>query len=553
LVFSHLTTEKIIEGGAGMKKARVLFVFFLLMTFIVPLFTGCDESSHTKAEPEIESNTYPNAGLLVSGESLEASIGKPDTAIIDARSSGYSTSHIPGAISLLWSDYTDEGVNLRPVADLESRLSAAGLSRNMKFIIYDDTTASWSAAGRIFWMLEYLGCTDVHLLNGGWDKWVEDGRQTEADVNTLPGNTFGVVLQKDILSDKEHILSKLGDEDFVIIDFREDEEYNGWTLYGETRGGHIRDAVSVNYKWFFNSDKTVLSYEGLKDLLESRGITTDKEVVSYCTAGIRSGFVYFALRLMGYERCSNYDGSIYEWSADAACPMDILPNYKKLVYPAWVEELIARGNPGTAGSPPTYPGKGYAIVQVSDSVKGYNSGHIPSAINAFFSAFNGKDKSLLPDSQLQTAIENLGIANDTTVILYGTSAPAVGRFAWTLMYAGVEDVRVLNGGYDAWVGSGGREETIGNSPTPVSFGINVPGHSEYLATMTDVQKDVLDQDAVLADIRTLEEFMDGHIPGGTLMDWTDWLDSDGTFRSYAEVEQIWNDYGIRADNKVTFY
>jgi thiosulfate/3-mercaptopyruvate sulfurtransferase len=96
-----------------------------------------------------------------------------------------------------------------------------------------------------------------------------------------------------------------------VIDSRTDEEFLGWQLYGEARGGHITNAVQLPYAWFYNTDKTTLSYQDLKSLFESRGITPDKEVTAYCTAGIRSGYVYF-LRLMGYTRCSNYDASIWD-------------------------------------------------------------------------------------------------------------------------------------------------------------------------------------------------------------------------------------------------
>ena len=569
-----------------MKKQRNGFLLFTLILSIIILIASCGDSTHNKTVSDSDVGPYPNAGLLVSGDSLEASIGKKNTVIIDARSSGYSTSHIPGAISLLWDDYTDEGVNLKPVGDLESQLSAAGLSKDMKFIIYDDTTASWGAAGRIFWMLEYLGCTDVHILNGGWDKWVEDGRSAEAKINTLPEGTFVADLKEDSLAHKDHILSRLGDEDFVIIDSREDEEYNGWTLYGEPRGGHIRGAVTVNYKWFFNSDKTVLSYEVLKDLLESREITTDKEVVSYCTAGIRSGFVYFALRLMGYDQCSNYDGSIYDWSADASAPMDAMPNYHKLVYPGWVEGLIANGNPGTAGVPSTYPGNGYVILECRYDCS-EEAGHIPRAISVhpcyFENEFNTSlyypnyndpgDGNLLPDVELQAAIETLGITKDTTVVVYGNGRiipMTSGRVAWALMYAGVEDVRILNGGYTAWLENGGEEEFTTNDFLPVEdFGAIVPVHPEYHST-TEYVSDTVEgrnTESVLADVRSLDEYLGiavnqypffdttGHIPGAIWIDnWVEMVDmSDDTFRSYTEVKKFWYELNITPDKEPVFY
>ncbi|MDY6856176.1 MAG: rhodanese-like domain-containing protein [Thermodesulfobacteriota bacterium] len=579
-----INQKKVNEEICIMKKQGNGFLLFIMILFMITFFVSCGDSIHNKAVSELQEGSYPNASLLISGDSLEASIGDSKTVVIDTRASGYTDSHIPGAISLLWGDFTDESLNLKKLADLEGQLSVAGLNRNMRFIIYDDTTASWGAAGRIFWMLEYLGCKDVHILNGGWDKWVEDERVTETTINTFTEDTFVAEVQEDRLADKDHILNMLKDEDFVIIDSREDEEYNGWILCGETRGGHIRDAVSVNYKWFFNLDKTVLSYEDLKEIFASMEITTDKEVVSYSTAGIRSGYVYFALRLMGYEQCSNYDGSIYEWSADASAPMDALSNYHKLVYPGWVNELIADGNPGTAGTPPTYPGNGYVIVEAmsergSDNTDDYDAGHIPGAIHlniyALESAYPNypyacpSDGNLLPDVELQAFIENMGIAYDTTVVIYGDSAVKNARAAWALMYAGVEDVRILNGGYYSWVANGGIEERTKNTSIPVSFGMTVPGHPEYLITTTDVQTLRADPTGVLADIRRWEEFIgapgsngyphfefnaEGRIPGAVwAYNSSEYSDSDGTFRSYTEVEQMWWDLGIKPNRKIAFY
>jgi thiosulfate/3-mercaptopyruvate sulfurtransferase len=411
----------------------------------------------------------PFAGLLVSGDDLEAALGTSEMVIIDARSAGYESGHIPGAISLKWGDYVNDAKNLKPLSELEAQLGAVGLSRDMVFVIYDDTTVSWGAAGRVFWMLEYLGCTKAHILNGGWDKWVADGRATETTVNTLFPSVFVAEVKEDILVDKNHIQSRMSDDDVIIIDSRTDEEFNGWALYGETRGGHIPGAVQIPYAWFFKEDKTILDYQDLKNMLESRGITTDKEITSYCTAGIRSGFVYFILRLLGYTKCSNYDGSMYEWSADSSLPMEKMEYYEKLVYPAWVDALIAGGNPGTPDTPPTYPGNGYVILDLT--TWDYDSGHIPGAIKVDWKEFNKggtenyppsipEDANLKDPEEMQALLEEIGIDHDTTVVIYCTWATLYGRVAWALMCAGVEDIRILNGGLTEWKAYGGAVETI---------------------------------------------------------------------------------------------
>ena len=268
-----------------LKGTLTATIFFMAMSF---LMTGC-------------MFTDPFLGLLISREDLEENLGRTGLTIIDARTTGYDEGHITGAINMLFNDpdYVDDSMKLKPVAELESELGELGLTRDMIFVIYDDTTASFGAAGRIFWMLEYLGCPNVHVLNGGWDKWGADGRPTETTPNTLPAATFTADVQDDTLMEKSYLEGRLADDDFVVIDSRTGEEFNGWTLYGEARGGHITGAVQIPYEWFFKEDKTILDVADLKELFESRGITTDKEVTSYCTVGIRSGFIYFVLRTLG--------------------------------------------------------------------------------------------------------------------------------------------------------------------------------------------------------------------------------------------------------------
>ncbi len=583
------------------KRGEYFAGMFFLVTFLL-FVQGCNTINFPKGD-------YPNGELLVSADVLETILEAPGVVIIDARASGYDVSHIPGAISMKWNDYVDADSTLNSLSTLEAQLGALGLNRNMTIIIYDDTLTSWGSAGRIFWMLEYLGCTDVHILNGGWDVWVAEGRQTESSVNTLPANTFIAAVKSSYLMEKDRILKNLDNENFVVIDPREDEEYNGWTLYGETRGGHIPGAININYQWFYNNDNnTIRDYNSLKEMFESYNITTDKTVTSYCTAGIRSGLVYFTLRLMGYKDISNYDGSMYEWSADASCPMDSLENYEKLVYPAWVKQLIEGGNPGTAGSPPTYTGNKYVIVHASSlywkgaaDPNGYNrnedyeSGHIPGAIHIPLHMFDvtepdgiypwtrPEDGMLLEPEALKAAIEKFGITHDTMVIVYNGDKSYIGgayRVAWALMYAGVEDVRYLNGDLALWSQIGGEIETTTNIPEPVEdFGVTVPVHPEYYASIEDIEEMIDDPDSVIGDDRSWIEYsandesaciydffcVPGYIPNAKWVQNMNWyLDdiSSGnnapygvpvTLRAYTEVQAEWAKAGISKNTRVSFY
>ena len=224
-----------------LKKIKVVFTCFLFLLSALCL-TGCGSSSSSSTPSshsgilEPASTEFPNAGLLVSADSVQKNLKNKKVVIIDARSSGYADSHIPRAINLKYGDYFTAGTGLSPVTDLESKLSAACLNRDMTIVIYDNTTASFGAAGRVFWMLEYLGCNSVHILNGGWDKWVADGRPTETDVRALPANSFVAAVNSDIRATGSHVMERLAYNDFAVVDARTSEEYNGWQFYGEKRG-----------------------------------------------------------------------------------------------------------------------------------------------------------------------------------------------------------------------------------------------------------------------------------------------------------------------------
>lgn len=564
-------------------KKRCLLALSLVLTVTLLLLAGY--GSGASAALVASQPDFPNSELLVSAGSVQNSIGEQNLVIIDARSAGYDTSHIPGAINVKFGEYLTWGTGLLPVADLESKLSAVGLKRLMTFVIYDNTSASFGAAGRIFWMLEYLGCNDVHILDGGWDKWVVDGKPTETTVTTLPASTFRAIVKPSLRARKGHINERLYAEDFAIIDARTDEEYIGWQLYGEARGGHIPSAIQIPYAWYFKTNKTVVNYNRLKEMFESRGVTTDKEVTAYCTVGIRSGFVYFLLRLMGYPQASNYDASIAQWSADTSLPMQKARRFSIIVHPSWVKALIDFHKPGsTTPAPPEYPydrDHKYLIFETQwgtiDDATAYKAGHIPGAIHSNSDIYeNGYPRwFLLPSADLHAAMGSMGITADTTVVVYSNSNIFAARLWWILKYAGVNDVRFLNGGYKEWRANGYAAQTKIIYPVPATFSGSV--HPKYLASTNYVFSHYADtDDTLLADVRSKKEY-EGIISGYSYLEakgripdaiWAYnaddtgpvYNDSDKTLRSYTEVKRVWNNRGITStsgsnmfDKEVIFY
>lgn len=566
-----------------MKKNRWIGFSGAVLLMLLALIIGCSSSSVTeKTDPE---KSYPNGSLLASSDE----VNQAGVVILDARSEkAYAEGHIPGAISIPWQQFQDSSSNLLPPDNLAQTLGKMGLTRGISMIIYDDTTASFGGAGRLFWMLELLGCPSVKILNGGWDKWLADGKELEVKENTRPASVFTAQVNVGTALEKEYIATRMDDSDFAIVDTREDEEFMGWQRYGEAREGHITGAVQIPYSWYFSPDKTLLPYEDLKNLFESRGVTRDKEVTAYCTIGIRSGFAYFLFRLLGYDRASNYDGSIKEWaqSDPVTFPMEKLAGYQKLVYPAWVKQVMDYHAPGSTSEAPA----GYEYDRehkflifetqwgAMEWAEAYKGGHIPGALHSNSDIYENDYPRwfLLPEDQVHAAIESMGITEDTTVIVYSDSNAFASRLWWILTYAGVKDVRYLNGGYKAWINAGYDGETAVNGPVQAAA-FTGKVRPEHLATVDEMVQVYGDTDNnVIADVRSYKEYIGeisgydyvvqkGRIPNAVWAREADdssleYTDADGTLRSFTDVRELWNSMGITSgrlpglfDRDVYFY
>ena len=182
--------------------------------------------------------------------------------------------------------------------------------------------------------------------------------------------------------------------------------------------------------------------------------------------------------------------------------------------------------------------------------------------------------NLYPDRYLLPALAAMGVDIDSTVVLYGKDQTGAARLAWTLLYAGVRDVRLLDGGLAAWQKAGYpvSKETTRRSPKP-DFGTDKPLHSEYLVDIAFVRKAIGagTEDVTIVDIRTRDEYEGrtapySYIPtkgriknakwgkagnGPWTMDF--YLNEDGTFRPVGEIERMWAENGITGENHLAFY
>jgi thiosulfate/3-mercaptopyruvate sulfurtransferase len=269
--------------------------------------------------------------LLIDTETLEQNLGRPGLVILDVRGkAAYAFGgHIPGAVHSTWHDYSDpnavaKGLLNPNLSAIEQKIRALGISQDTDVVIYSNPFDNWGDEGRMFWMLEYLGLDKLRILDGGWVKWVAEKRRYEHGVNNPQAGTFKAAPRPDRIAMKDELkqIVKRPHPEMMLLDARSLEEYVGKEIAGIPRPGHIPSAVNVPWNGFLNPDATLKDTHAIKASLEERGLHQGQEVVCYCTGGVRSAWVYFVLRVVGYPRVRNYPGSWWEWSRDFAAPTE---------------------------------------------------------------------------------------------------------------------------------------------------------------------------------------------------------------------------------------
>ena len=192
-----------------------------------------------------------------------------------------------------------------------------GFSPGKSIIIYGEPDDPWRTDGRFFWMFEYYGFQKVSLLDGGFASWkkadkkIERGRQNPTPQEKSALNSINLNL--DVIADKSMINKYFLSNNFMIFDNRTQKEFDGASPYGSPKGGHIPNAIHIHWSEFFQADGTLKKLPALNSLLSQNAIRPNKEIIVYCTGGVRSAMAYFVFRYLGFK-VRNYDGSWWDWS-----------------------------------------------------------------------------------------------------------------------------------------------------------------------------------------------------------------------------------------------
>jgi thiosulfate/3-mercaptopyruvate sulfurtransferase len=282
------------------------FLASLLLTIALPVM-----SQSTRRE------------MIVSTDWLAERLDGQVILIEVGEKSDFDAAHIPSARLLdrkaLMRDIDNVPNEIPPVADFEAAMTALGVGNRTRVVFYSRDPL---LATRAWFTFDYFGHGHrASVLNGGYARWVGEGKKTTTDVPTFVPAKFesepnpAAVANLRVMRVLVHTRNVLGPS-LVIIDARPATSYRGETAgTGVARAGHIPGAISVPWNRNLTDDALFRSDSELRSLYADLGAKRETTLVTYCRTGVEASMTYFVLRYLGFD-ASLYDGSFVEWSRD---------------------------------------------------------------------------------------------------------------------------------------------------------------------------------------------------------------------------------------------
>jgi thiosulfate/3-mercaptopyruvate sulfurtransferase len=353
-------------------------------------------------------------------------------------------------------------------------------------------------------------------------------------------------------------LSTLQQQHGVAIDTRLSAFYNGWPQSANGPQGHEPQALNLAASWL-----SAMNGEQLRAWANQHQLQADTPMALYGSADDNSK-VAARLKEAGFAKISTLSDAFSQRER-----LQKLPHFEQLVYPQWIHDL-QQGKTVTAA-----PQGDWKLFEAAwGAPKFYLLNHIPGA--GYIDTNEVESEPLwnkVSDEQLKTMLAKHGIRHDTTVILYGRDVYAAARVAQIMLYAGVKDVRLLDGGWKSW--SDANLPVERGMPTKekaeADFGAPIPGQPQLMLNTEQARALLHRQDASLVSIRSRPEFIGatsgysyikpkgdiagarwGHA-GSDATHMEDFHNPDGTMRSADDIAAMWKQWNILPTQQVSFY
>ncbi len=287
------------------------------LPFCLFLFLTSPSSGHPSASKEWNLN---DSWIVSPKQAIRLTAG--GAKLLDARHlKDRIINQIQSATVVSWEDFSipddpNKGI-LLPIDLLQRKFKKIGIQKNDVILVFGDPLSGWGEEGRIVWTLRAAEFLNAYLVDGGADRYLQLFKEKANNMSIVKKETTFKnknEISIDISAEELKNRISLKKKDISVLDVREEREYRGKTPYGESRGGHIPGAKWIYYKEFMDPEGYIKPKEQILEILKSKNIKPEDEIVSYCTGGIRSAFTTSVLNSYGF-RAKNFSGSMWEWSS----------------------------------------------------------------------------------------------------------------------------------------------------------------------------------------------------------------------------------------------
>lgn len=199
-------------------------------------------------------------------------------------------------------------------------MSRLGVSDDSRVVLYDRSNHAWAA--RVWWMLRYCGFDDAAVLDGGWNKWIAEGRPVSSERPEYPAGELTVSVRSKLFASKQDVIESMRGPDTCLVNSLSPEEHSGATSRF-ARAGRIPGSTNVYCQTLVDAEThAFVSQDVMRGRFESAGALAADRTITYCGAGIAASANALALTLLGHDDVAVYDGSLAEWTSDPDMPLE---------------------------------------------------------------------------------------------------------------------------------------------------------------------------------------------------------------------------------------